>query len=257
MYNLTLKKLIIVSLCLYIAYYCSSFINASSKENFGIFQNKWYSNDCNEIGFIDNKNHLPVNYSIDDDCQLPTGSLNGLKEIILNSFQAWCKPLDIRFTILDDYQQEAVISVKIISRKSFLNKNLNDPANRNDNFNRKSVIGLVNRDLFEYVGVAKCENKDIDVYEIKKSTIFIIWDDEKNSEYKTSSYKYSEWLKLFTHEVGHSLGYRGHNENPINIPIMYSDGAELMNWEIDSPNIEDIEHLKNIYKSAYYLKNYN
>ncbi|MEN8907031.1 MAG: hypothetical protein ABF289_13815 [Clostridiales bacterium] len=243
----TLKRLTSVIFFLFVTYTFIYSINAGAKMDFGILNYEWHSEDCNEIGFINKDKVFNIVYKIDDDCQIPTGDIETFKELINESAGSWCKHYDISFNILDNYSDEYLISYRIVSRDTFLNLNFNDPANKRESFSRDSVIGLVNRDEFDYVGLGLKDNKDINVYRIDKSTIFIVWDDNENSNFKTSYYDYSNWLKLFTHEFGHAIGYRGHNGSKASKPIMYKDGSELMSWDVKEPNNEDIEHLKNVY----------
>jgi hypothetical protein len=249
-----LKRLLIIVFFAYVSYLFVYSADASVKKNFGDFKYPWHSSDCSEIGFINKQKEFNIVYNIESDCKVPTGSIEKFNNLIKQAGEAWCKPLNLKFKVLDNYTNDYTLRFEILSRKTFSKIKLNDPANKNESFDRKSVIGLVNRDDFLYVGSGVSEKVDISVYKINKATIYIVWDNDKDSKYKTSHYDYNNWLKLFTHEFGHAIGYRGHNNQSDSKPIMFNDGSELMDWDIKNPNKEDIEHLKNIYSSELYLE---
>jgi predicted Zn-dependent protease len=250
----SIKRLFLIAVFIYVSQYLINNVAAGPKLNFGNFDYRWHSTDCIEIGFLNPQKDFTISYSIDDDCEIPGGSIENLEQLIEDSATSWCENYNLEFKISNQNINQSLINFSIISRNSFLKKQFSDPVNLRDTFDRKSVIGLVNRDNFEYVGYGELNENNIDVYQINKTTIYIVWDNEKKSDYKTSYYTYEKWLKLFTHEFGHAMGYRGHNKNDESNPIMFDDGSKLMSWDVFKPNENDIEHLKNIYTSPEYLK---
>ena len=243
------------------AYFYS--LNAATNKSYGRLKNEWYSDDCHEIGYINKNSNYKIVFDIDSDCGIPGGSREKFKNIIDVAIKKWCNLLDLEFYVDEDsvLYDKYTIRINVISRENFEKMELSDPANSSSSFDRSSVIGIVNRDDFKIVGQVLAYKTDfkedrkeftVNIYRINKSTIYIIWDGSSSSKYRTDYFDNDTWIKLISHEFGHSIGYRGHNNNEDIKSIMYSKGSELISWEINGPNEYDISHLLNVYKSDIY-----
>jgi len=214
------------------------------------FNYQWRAGNTNEIGYISKEKEHIISYTINDKCGIPGGSMKEFNEIIEYSIKHWSAPLGIKYKIINDNIDAATILFKVISRNEFKNIDFTDPANEKEYLDTDSIIGLVNRNDFRYVGVAdvkyKQSYKSVRVYKIEKTTIYIIWDDV--TDFRTDNFSIDTWKTLFSHEFGHSIGYRGHNDSDEGNPLMYENGSSVLKWNKTKPTDIDIEHLRNVYE---------
>jgi hypothetical protein len=255
----SLRTIIVVAtiICTLSYLYTENVFGLASIGNYGSFVNSWYSDQFSEIGYIDVNANRKISSKVETGCGIPCGDMNEFKRAIEYASKSWGNKLGIQFNYIGKYDESSTIKIKVISRETFKTLKLTDPAN-SVSFDRTSIVGIVNRDSYKNVGSARIINDEsnistnVDVYEIYNQTIYLIWDDTDNITYNTSKYDKATWRTLIAHEFGHAIGYRGHNNSPMKKPLMYSGGNEVVEWKVQEPTIEDIEHLWNVYKFKHY-----
>lgn len=80
------------------------------------------------------------------------------------------------------------------------------------------------------------------VYRIDTAEICLIYDST------TMQYSTSKWRAITAHEMGHALGYMGHDVNSTasNPSLMYPSSSKYWDvWQINAPTTRDLRHMNN------------
>ncbi len=89
------------------------------------------------------------------------------------------------------------------------------------------------------------------VYSISYGELYYIWDtNPSDGSVQTSNFG-TLWKAIASHEVGHFIGYYGHNTDSSIPEIMYPDIFQISQWQINQPQTNDIRHMSSMYSVTY------
>ena len=102
-----------------------------------------------------------------------------------------------------------------------------------------------------YIGLGYTPSKGwVNIYESSKRKIYLIWDTQDDGyNDKTSHFSDSKWKVVTAHELGHALGYEGHNSIET---LMFKNMKNSYPNGYTTPTTAEINHLKQIYGADKY-----
>lgn len=210
---------------------------AGPPTNAGYFPNEWYS-DSGMIGYYSHSNTSPytslkVFYGCTAGCTMGTTTLTTIASA---GFDSWASTLPV--TRSSGTQSNCHIMNVGITRNEAYQNNLPDNC---------YGLGYLSSFTVPYYGTTSTGvNKSIAL--ATQSVVMYVWDNT------SKNFSTDKWKAIASHEMGHALGYNGHDNStggypgytPISIMNPYLDLYWDI-WGIKAPQTRDKNHIKNTY----------
>lgn len=186
----------------------------------------WYS-DSTKISSFDS-NSVDFSFDVESGCDM---SSNDFEDYVYHGIDAWDDELDVDFTEVTHPNGE--LKLRCISRST---------ANSYNWSVTWVGAGGISGSSFSQRYAKPNGGGTVSFYEHTGGNGYLIWDDSGvNGAVRTDGYSDNQWKNVMTHEIGHAIGFKGHNTMGSSNLMYYATTSYT------TPQYYDIRHMLLVY----------